>query len=208
MGDQSATTPERAPNGEPLYNAGELGMHDVLDPDDDALTYTASSSAPRVVAASAAGARVTLVGTGEGMGTIRVTATDPGGLSASQSFAVTVSATATGSLPRCVSPSRLPPPRGDVRADDEGCSSDPKRAEMPPLTLRLRRKHAAGWQPWSPPPSRPVSSSRRPWPPAAVSAADEPVRTVVRPRDRRSRPRRRPDALTNSAPCRLGQREA
>ena len=29
LGDQSATTPERAPAGEPLYNAGELGMHDV-----------------------------------------------------------------------------------------------------------------------------------------------------------------------------------
>ena len=69
-----------------------------VDPDGDALTFTASSSAPRVVTASAAGARVTLVGTGEGAGTIRVTATDPGGLSASQSFAVTVTATATTSF--------------------------------------------------------------------------------------------------------------
>ena len=37
-----------------------------VDPDDDALTYTVSSSAPRVVAASAAGARVTLTAVGEG----------------------------------------------------------------------------------------------------------------------------------------------
>ena len=29
MGDQSATTPERNPDGNPLYNAGGLGMHDV-----------------------------------------------------------------------------------------------------------------------------------------------------------------------------------
>ena len=69
-----------------------------VDPDGDALTFTASSSSPRVVMASAAGARVTLVGTGEGMGTIRVTATDPGGLSAAQSFTVTVTATASTSF--------------------------------------------------------------------------------------------------------------
>ena len=62
-----------------------------VDPDGDALTYTVSSSAPRVVAARAAGARVTLTAVGEGTATIRVTATDPGGLSATQSFTVTVS---------------------------------------------------------------------------------------------------------------------
>ena len=64
-----------------------------VDPDGDALTYTVSSSAPRVVAASAAGARVTLTAVGDGTATIRVTATDPGGLSATQSFTVTVSTT-------------------------------------------------------------------------------------------------------------------
>ena len=233
VGDQSATTPERAPNGEPLYNAGELGMHDVdrdgcadlvvqrgahmrtesplvyrndgsgrframspvpfagsapyfgyravaadvngdaaidfvvpvrdfgpdgrggtaddftllttllnttpagprrcgsgtpanrppravgtlsdrtlaldgtltvdvsrafLDPDGDALTFTASSSAPHVVTASAAGARVTLMGMGAGTAAVQVTATDPGGLSATQSFTVTVEAAATASF--------------------------------------------------------------------------------------------------------------
>ena len=69
-----------------------------VDPDGDALTFTASSSAPRVVTASVNGARVTLVGAREGTGTIRVTATDPSGLSASQSFAVTVTATTTMSF--------------------------------------------------------------------------------------------------------------
>ncbi len=68
------------------------------DPDDDALTYTVSSLAPGVAAASAAGARVTLTAVGEGRATIRVTATDPGGLSAIQSFTVTVSTAVSGSF--------------------------------------------------------------------------------------------------------------
>ena len=68
------------------------------DPDGDALTYTVSSSAPGVVAASSAGALVTLTAVGEGTATIRVTATDPGGLSAIQSFTVAVSTTVSGSF--------------------------------------------------------------------------------------------------------------
>ena len=63
-----------------------------VDPDGDLLTYGVSSSAPRVVAAQAAGARVTLAAVGEGTAAIRVTATDPGGLSATQAFTVTVTA--------------------------------------------------------------------------------------------------------------------
>ena len=61
-----------------------------VDPDGDLLSYGVSSSAPRVVAAQAAGARVTLTAVGEGTAAIRVTATDPGGLSATQTFTVTV----------------------------------------------------------------------------------------------------------------------
>ncbi len=61
------------------------------DPDGDALTYAASSSAPSVVTARTAGARVTLTAVSEGSSTIEVTATDPGGLSAAHSLAVTVS---------------------------------------------------------------------------------------------------------------------
>ena len=60
------------------------------DPEGDVLTYTASSSAPWRVRAHAAGAVVTLTATGEGAATIRVAATDPGGLSVSSSFAATV----------------------------------------------------------------------------------------------------------------------
>ena len=61
-------------------------------PDGDALTYTASSSAPEVATASAAGSRVTLAAAGLGRAEIEVTATDPGGLSATQSFGVRVTA--------------------------------------------------------------------------------------------------------------------
>ena len=61
------------------------------DPDGDPLTYTVSSSAPLVVAARATGAQVTLTAAAEGSSTILVTATDPGGLSATQSFTATVS---------------------------------------------------------------------------------------------------------------------
>ena len=60
------------------------------DLDGDTLTYAVSSSAPRVVTVSAADARVMLTAVGVGTAMIRVTATDPGGLSAAQAFTVTV----------------------------------------------------------------------------------------------------------------------
>ena len=63
------------------------------DPDGDPLTYTASSSAPRVVTARVAGARVTLTAVSAGLSTVRVTAADPGGQSAAQSFTASVPTT-------------------------------------------------------------------------------------------------------------------
>ena len=60
------------------------------DPDGDALTYTVTSSAPQVVTALVLGTRLTLTAVGVGTATIRVTAADPGGLSAAQSFTATV----------------------------------------------------------------------------------------------------------------------
>ena len=62
------------------------------DPDGDELTYGASSSSANVVTVRAAGGRVTLTAVGRGTAAIQVTATDPGGLSAAQSFRVTVAA--------------------------------------------------------------------------------------------------------------------
>ena len=67
-----------------------------VDPDGDALTYAVSSSAPSVVTVSAAGARVTLTAVSASTATIRVTAIDPGGLSAAQAFTVSVSTGAAG----------------------------------------------------------------------------------------------------------------
>ena len=64
-----------------------------VDPDGDALAYTVSSSAPDVVTVLAAGARVTLTAAALGTAEIEVRATDPGGLSASQTFEVRVTAT-------------------------------------------------------------------------------------------------------------------
>ncbi len=84
------------------------------DPDGDALTYTVSSSAPRVVTVLAAGARVTLTAVGEGTATIRVTATDPGGLSATQSFTATVN----GPSNRPPEPVGTLPPMTIQRDDD------------------------------------------------------------------------------------------
>ena len=69
-----------------------------VDPDGEPLTYGASSSAPDVVAVAAAGARVTLTAAGVGAATIRVTAADPGGLSAAQSFTATVAGGPSGSF--------------------------------------------------------------------------------------------------------------
>ena len=67
------------------------------DPDGDALTYAAASSAPAVARVQAAEARVTLSPVSAGAATITVTATDAGGSngSAAQRFVMTVVAAGT-----------------------------------------------------------------------------------------------------------------
>lgn len=60
------------------------------DPDGDALEYSARSSDTTRVRASVLGRLVTLHGVAGGTATVTVTARDPGGLSARQSFVVTV----------------------------------------------------------------------------------------------------------------------
>ena len=88
--EAAAALPDRtlAPNG--TLDVDLAGAF--VDPDGDALTYAASSSAPGVVAAAAAGTRLTLTAAARGRATITVTATDPGGLSAAQSFGARVTA--------------------------------------------------------------------------------------------------------------------
>ena len=66
------------------------------DPDGDALNYAATSSDAGIAAASLSGTELSVTGVAAGAASITLTATDPGGLSASQSFAVEVmAATAT-----------------------------------------------------------------------------------------------------------------
>ena len=60
------------------------------DPDGDALTYAAASSAPGVVSVAVSGSDVTVTGVSAGAATVTVTASDPEGLSAQLSFEVTV----------------------------------------------------------------------------------------------------------------------
>ena len=68
------------------------------DPDGDPLTYGATTSAAQVAAVSVSGSRVTVTPVSDGAATVRVRATDPGGLSAAQTFTVTVGSRATRSF--------------------------------------------------------------------------------------------------------------
>ena len=60
------------------------------DPDGDALAYSAASSNPAVAAASVEDAALVLQGVADGVATVTVTATDPEGLSISQTLTATV----------------------------------------------------------------------------------------------------------------------
>ena len=60
------------------------------DPDNDALTYSATSTNSGVARASVSGSRVTITARSSGSATVTVTARDPGGLSATQQVSVTV----------------------------------------------------------------------------------------------------------------------
>jgi len=74
--------------------AGETATIDVspyfADPDADPLKYTASSSDGAIVSVQVVGATLELSGRTRGRATITVMATDPGGLAATASFAVSV----------------------------------------------------------------------------------------------------------------------
>ena len=63
-----------------------------IDPDDDVLTYTARSSRIGVVTVAVSNSMVTLTPVAPGTVTVTVTARDPGGLSATQSFTVEMTA--------------------------------------------------------------------------------------------------------------------
>ena len=92
--------PNRPPQAaEPIeartLGAGETSTVDAAaghftDPDGEALAFGAVSSALDIVAAEASGSEVRVAALARGGAHVTVTATDPGGLSASQSFRVTV----------------------------------------------------------------------------------------------------------------------
>ena len=95
------TVPNRAPvAGDPIPEmevfVGDAAEVDASghfsDPDGDELTYSVESSRPSVATASISGSTVTVVAVAAGTATMTVTATDPGDLSATQSFRATVSA--------------------------------------------------------------------------------------------------------------------
>lgn len=75
--------------------------HHFNDPDGDALTYSAATQDANVATASVSGSNATLTGVSQGTTTVTSTATDMGGLSAQQSFAVNV-------------PNRPPEPTGSI----------------------------------------------------------------------------------------------
>ena len=91
--------PNRPPLAAGPIEARTLGAGDTAtvdaaahftDPDGEALAYTAVSSAPDVVSARASDGEVTIAALSRGAASVEITATDPGGLSASQAFRVTV----------------------------------------------------------------------------------------------------------------------
>ncbi|MCY3548571.1 MAG: hypothetical protein OXH49_16980 [Gemmatimonadetes bacterium] len=107
----TVTVPNRAPTAtdpipEQTIQSGQPTTIDLsahfADPDGDPLVYTARASSSTVVGVSVQGATVTLRARAKGTTRVSVTATDPGGLTAEQSFAVTVAnraPTAVGRLP-------------------------------------------------------------------------------------------------------------
>ena len=70
-------------------SVGDLSSY-FSDPDSDVLTYAATSSDPNLATVSVSGFTLTVTGVAEGTVTITVTAADPRGLSATQSFDVTI----------------------------------------------------------------------------------------------------------------------
>lgn len=99
MSDFQVVVPNRAPQVAGPIEARTLGTGDTTtvdaaahftDPDGEALVFDAVSSAPGVVSARASGSDVALAALQRGAASVEITATDPGGLSASHSFLVTV----------------------------------------------------------------------------------------------------------------------
>ena len=95
----TVTVPNRAPVVTNRFSARSIPRGETktlvlasffTDPDGDSLTIAAVSSVPRVVATTIADGTLTLEGRARGSAKVKVTASDPEGLSAEQEFDVTV----------------------------------------------------------------------------------------------------------------------
>ena len=82
------------------------------DPDGDALSYAATTSNASVATIGVSGTDLSVTGVSAGAASVTVTASDPGGLSAAQSFAVNVAAPAPTTM-------RITPETGTLTAIDQ-----------------------------------------------------------------------------------------
>ena len=102
-GDGTTGPPEEDRNRAPIsvgtippqaLRAGDSATVDVShyfsDPDDDPLSYTATSSNPNVATAQVSGTMMAITGVAPGTATVTATARDPSGLTATQAVPVTV----------------------------------------------------------------------------------------------------------------------
>ena len=101
------TVPNRSPEAVgtiPAQTVTEGGTRSLVlgsyftDPDGDALTYTPTNANPAVAVGTVSGSVLTIQAVGVGFSVITITATDPGGLTATQ--VVTVEVTARNSAPQ------------------------------------------------------------------------------------------------------------
>ena len=137
-GTQTPTTPPTPANRAPAASAAipdqsvEEGTQAAVnvagafsDPDGDALRYEAASDASSVATASVSGSDVTVTGEAPGSATITVTATDPGGLSAIQTFEVTVTSANRAPAASAAIPDQSVEEGTQVTVDVSGAFSDP-----------------------------------------------------------------------------------
>ena len=117
------------------------------DPDGDALEYAAESSDPAVASAAVDGTTLTVRGVGPGAAEITMTAKDPDGATASQTFAVTVTGPETvWYLPPASDPARQGFVRVVNHSDAAGeatvTATDDAGVEYAPLVLALGPRQA------------------------------------------------------------------
>ena len=119
----SAAIPDQSVEEGEQVAVGVSGAYS--DPDGDALSYEAASDAPGVATASVSGSDVTLTGEAPGTATVAVAATDPGDLSATQTFEVTVSSSNHAPTVSDAVPDQSVEEGAQVVVDVSGAFSDP-----------------------------------------------------------------------------------